>query len=1007
MSIGIAAGWRQRPRSHKVGIVLLVLYVLYALVGYFIGSPLLRSSIQSGLSEATGRDVQLERVVFNPLGLTLTLENFAFLDPDGTEFVAFDRLYTDFELSSLFRLSWHFDVLDLDRPRINITQQGPRSFNFDDLLALAAADSGEPKEASDESAGLVAFSIGQLLLSAGDFRFRDMTRGEPQELVLDDLNFEVLDFSTRSDGIDGNNYSLAIASPEGGRFEWSGSMSVDPLVLDGRLEMAGLELPPFAEFYRDRLRFDVPAGQMDIATNYNVDLSAEEPVLTLSDGTIVLRDFRVRQNSLEEDTLVVPELQLQGIALYSLNQALTVGSLMVREPSLLIRQTSDGIDLSALMEPPQDGANADTTAVANNDGVTAAEAAAPADDAVAASEEEASTADIETLAPQEQQAEHGWQVVLEMMALREGQVVFRDETLQQPADLRLSPANLEMENLFWGREGEFSFTADAQVAEQGQLALTGTGQLQPLRLDARLTATEIGLLPLEPWLREQARLDLVNGLVSADLSASVRDEADVMAVTAGGQFSGRDFNVIELDGAPLMALQSFNLADISVDLQTREVAVRRTDVTGLAVSTVIDEQGRHVGDRVAVPVEAPVHVGETPDWRIRLGDVRLNDSELAMQDLSLSPDFSFGLYSLNARLQDVDTHSGAPSQLALTASVDRYAPLRVDGQLKLAADDPFGELDIAMDNYEMTSLTPYTGLYIGHAVSSGQLGFNTTMTLNGTLLDSKTDLRAQNFYLGEKVESDEAIKAPVKLGLAVLRNRDGLIQLPVKASGDLSDPSVSVRGIILKALGNILVKAATSPFSVLGALAGGDDLDMIPFAAGSEVISTEGRQRLDAIVKVLNERPALEMQLAGSWVRADAEALARQDQITALWGDDWESIDVAVDSWNFRRKVRNAYESATGSDPYALKQIAEDADGDARDAYERDVARAAFAALVQAQADAMAEDRLQRLASARAQAAKAYLVQSGGLDGGRLFLQSGALPDQEPTSGVQVALSAQ
>ena len=43
--MGIAAGWRQRPRSHKVGIVLLVLYVLYALVGYFIGSPLLRSSM--------------------------------------------------------------------------------------------------------------------------------------------------------------------------------------------------------------------------------------------------------------------------------------------------------------------------------------------------------------------------------------------------------------------------------------------------------------------------------------------------------------------------------------------------------------------------------------------------------------------------------------------------------------------------------------------------------------------------------------------------------------------------------------------------------------------------------------------------------------------------------------------------------------------------------------------------------------------------------------------------
>ena len=71
------------------------------------------------------------------------------------------------------------------------------------------------------------------------------------------------------------------------------------------------------------------------------------------------------------------------------------------------------------------------------------------------------------------------------------------------------------------------------------------------------------------------------------------------------------------------------------------------------------------------------------------------------------------------------------------------------------------------------------------------------------------------------------MKAPVKLGLSVLRNRSGEITLPVTMAGNLDDPSFSVGGMVLKVLSNIVVKAATAPFSVLSALAGGKNLETI------------------------------------------------------------------------------------------------------------------------------------------------------------------------------------
>src|SRR5690606_39700760 len=113
-------------------------------------------------------------------------------------------------------------------------------------------------------------------------------------------------------------------------------------------------------------------------------------------------------------------------------------------------------------------------------------------------------------------------------------------------------------------------------------------------------------------------------------------------------------------------------------------------------------------------------------------------------------------------------------------------------------------------------------------------------------------IRAANFFLGDSIPSDEALKAPIKLGLAVLRDRSGMIDLPVKARGDLNDPSVSVSGIILRALTNVMIKAATSPFSALAALAGGEELNHIVFIGGDNQPTVAGGAQMATLAQLLS-----------------------------------------------------------------------------------------------------------------------------------------------------------
>jgi hypothetical protein len=76
----------------------------------------------------------------------------------------------------------------------------------------------------------------------------------------------------------------------------------------------------------------------------------------------------------------------------------------------------------------------------------------------------------------------------------------------------------------------------------------------------------------------------------------------------------------------------------------------------------------------------------------------------------------------------------------------------------------------------------------------------------------------------------------------------------------LDDPTFHVREAIVQFFVSLLEKAATSPFALLASVVpGGEDLNYVEFDAGSSAITPAAREKLDALVTALYERPALEL----------------------------------------------------------------------------------------------------------------------------------------------------
>jgi hypothetical protein len=175
-------------------------------------------------------------------------------------------------------------------------------------------------------------------------------------------------------------------------------------------------------------------------------------------------------------------------------------------------------------------------------------------------------------------------------------------------------------------------------------------------------------------------------------------------------------------------------------------------------------------------------------------------------------------------------------------------------------------------------LSPYSGKFAGYELARGKLVVDVKLLVDGKKIDSANVITLNQFTFGGAVQSAEATKLPVRLGVALLKDMDGKIVIDVPVQGNLDDPEFRIGRVVLRVIVNLLTKAATSPFTLLGAAfgGGGDELAFQEFAPGSSEIQAAEAKKLETMVKALTNRPGLSLDLEGNYdAAADAYALKR------------------------------------------------------------------------------------------------------------------------------------
>ena len=97
-----------------------------------------------------------------------------------------------------------------------------------------------------------------------------------------------------------------------------------------------------------------------------------------------------------------------------------------------------------------------------------------------------------------------------------------------------------------------------------------------------------------------------------------------------------------------------------------------------------------------------------------------------------------------------------------------------------------------------------------------------------------------------------------------MTDRNGQINLDIPLSGSLDDPKFKVWPIVWQILVNLITKAVTAPFSLLSSVTGGgDEMSFVEFDYGSAELTEDGKKKIEALAKVLYDRPSLKLDIEG------------------------------------------------------------------------------------------------------------------------------------------------
>jgi uncharacterized protein involved in outer membrane biogenesis len=700
-------------------------------------------------------------------------------------------------------------------------------------------------------------------------------------------------------------------------------------------------------------------------------LQIEAAELRVTDGKVTFRDDATDKPF--QASLKIPSLSIAQTNVDLDKRTIVVGQIASKKGAIAVRRDSDGsVNLAKLTAVP-----------------TPAAATAP-------SASNVSPRSAPTAAP----ATSPWVVTLQRLNLDQYSVMVEDQVPSPAATFLADPIAITAANISTAQNAKGTASIRMTLNKSSLFTASGSVRIEPLSATLALDLKDLDLVQLQPYFTDRLKITVTSGNISTRGTLTVETNAD-RALGVGFTGDAALTNLVTLDktlSEDFLKWNSLSLQGINAGNSPPHTDINMIALFNFYSRLIVNADGSlNVQDimvRPPVPAEQnraepvstaqPAAAPPAQPARVTISAITMEGGSVDFSDRFIRPNYSAKLTELSGKISGLSSEESQQADVDLRGKLGSGAPFVITGKINPLSTDLFMDLLVDFKDIELGPMTPYSAKYAGYTIEKGKL------TLQLKYLIDKRKLKAQNkvlldqFTFGEKVDSPTATKLPVRFAVSLLKDRNGLIDLDLPVTGSLDDPQFSIWSMIGKILTNLLTKAATAPFALLGSLVGGgQDLSHIEYDYGVVAVSAAGEQRLKTLAKILYERPSLKLEVIGkSDAERDEEAL-RQEQFQrkiraqklndVLKKGATASLDiVSVESNEYEKYLTQAYKKETFPKPRNLL-------GFAKDLPVPEMERLILSHIH------ITDDDLKQLAQQRAQGVKEYLVASK-IEPERIFL---------------------
>jgi len=936
-------------------------------------------------------ELRVEKIELNPFALSLRITGLELDNPQGAPTARIGEIFTNFQLSSLFRLALTFDEVRLSSAEFFIARDKSGKMNFSYLLQ-STSDEAENKVAADSE--VVTDSIDTGLLQALVFKFiiedwfvnwSDQLPAQPIETRLGPINIAINELNTLPNRA--GQQTVVIVTENAGTLSWTGDLQLNPLRSSGRALLEQSRFPLASAYIRHQSGLEIVDGSADLELDYEVyeastgQIKANVDNFNLTFTDIVINSFADGTGfdfaGNDQQILKLPKIQLTDGQFRWPEQTLSLRSVSIDNPQLSLIRDENGV---FNVEPRQID-NGEKNAIAS------------ANESVAKGNDPNKN--------DQNNLEDQWQLSVGKFAVNDLVLDLLDQTVTPAVKLGFSDFNLNISNISNLQDKRFPISLNLQVLSGGKLSLKGEVSVLPQpQLDLELTLDALQLAVLDPYIKQHANLSMDSGAIN--LSGSASSSADESL-----HFNG-DLEVVDLAIAEsitqqrLASWKSFRASKIALSLAQQKLDISRLQFDRLYADILIDKDSSlnigqvqkadaDIATSQSTEVSTEVDSQEGgPAMKVRIGDIVLANASADFEDLSLPLPFAVKIDALNGKMTTISTESNQPSDVSLEGKVDEFGLARINGTVTPLYPTKNTDILVSFENISVPKFSPYSIPFAGREVASGKLDLKLGYKVKDGELAGENSIILRDFELGKEVPHPDAMDLPLGLAVALLKDVNGKIDIDLPVRGNINEPEFNYGGVILSALGDLLVKIVLSPFIALGNLLGieSNELEHVKFLDGRFDLTPPELEKAGKLTEALSLRPELQLSIAGvsdavadslaiRTVEVDRVVEQRISEVAATSDPSIQTVDLRAIALERLFSEQTDTATATQSLENLLVQFTTMVEVEGQTELVASVDRLALAGEIRKQlidAQVVDEQKLNELATARAEALKTALL---------------------------------